>query len=54
VIRFRPIAESDVPLLQKWLERDHVALWWRNEDASQYLAQRTSTIWSSWTAGPSG
>jgi aminoglycoside 6'-N-acetyltransferase len=39
VIAFRPIAEGDVPQLQEWLSREHVATWWRNEDATKYLAQ---------------
>jgi len=39
VIEFRPITEADVPQLQEWLRRDHVAEWWRNEDASRYLEQ---------------
>ena len=39
MISFRPITAGDVPQLQSWLERRHVALWWRNEDASTYLAQ---------------
>jgi len=29
VIEFRPITEADLPLLESWLERAHVALWWR-------------------------
>jgi aminoglycoside 6'-N-acetyltransferase len=29
VIEFRPLAESDLPLLRSWLEREHVRLWWR-------------------------
>lgn len=39
MIEFRPITAADVPQLQAWLERDHVARWWRDEDASTYLAQ---------------
>jgi aminoglycoside 6'-N-acetyltransferase len=37
VIEFRPIAESDIPQLQAWLEREHVLLWWRDEDAEDHL-----------------
>jgi len=37
VIEFRPIAESDVPQLQAWLEREHVSLWWRDEHAEHHL-----------------
>jgi len=31
VIAFRPIAASDMPQLQTWLEREHVSPWWRDE-----------------------
>lgn len=37
MISFRPIAESDLPRLQSWLDRDHVALWWRDERAEDHL-----------------
>lgn len=37
MIAFRPIAESDMPRLQSWLEREHVALWWRDERAEDHL-----------------
>lgn len=39
MIEFRPITEGDVAQLQDWLRREHVAEWWRNEDATRYLAQ---------------
>jgi len=39
VIDFRPISGADFPLLQDWLRREHVARWWRDEDATTYLAQ---------------
>jgi len=39
VIAFRPITDADVPQLQDWLRREHVARWWRDEDAAAYLAQ---------------
>lgn len=29
MIEFRPLAESDLPLLRTWLEREHVRRWWR-------------------------
>lgn len=29
MIEFRPLADSDLPLLRTWLEREHVRLWWR-------------------------
>ena len=37
MIEFRPIAESDLPQLRSWLEREHVALWWRDECAEDHL-----------------
>ena len=37
MIEFRPIAESDVPRLQAWLEREHVSRWWRDERAEDHL-----------------
>lgn len=36
MIEFRPIAASDLPRLQAWLEREHVALWWRDESAEDH------------------
>jgi RimJ/RimL family protein N-acetyltransferase len=39
VIDFRPITERDVAQLQDWLGREHVARWWRDEDATTYLAR---------------
>ena len=38
MIEFRPLAESDLPLLRTWLEREHVRLWWR-EPIEDELAQ---------------
>jgi Acetyltransferase (GNAT) domain len=29
VIEFRPLAARDLPLLEEWLLREHVRLWWR-------------------------
>ncbi|MBV8066099.1 MAG: GNAT family N-acetyltransferase [Actinobacteria bacterium] len=29
MIEFRPLTEADLPLLRVWLEREHVARWWR-------------------------
>lgn len=37
MIEFRPIAESDVPRLQAWLDSEHVALWWRDERVEDQL-----------------
>src|SRR5581483_10416496 len=41
VIEFRPFAESDLPLLRTWLEREHVRLWWR-EPIERELAEDMS------------
>ena len=38
MIEFRPLAESELPLLRTWLEREHVRLWWR-EPIEDELAQ---------------
>jgi aminoglycoside 6'-N-acetyltransferase len=37
MIEFRPLAPDDLPLLREWLEREHVALWWRDERAEDHL-----------------
>jgi len=31
---FRPLAESDPPMLLEWLNRDHLREWWREEEAT--------------------
>jgi aminoglycoside 6'-N-acetyltransferase len=41
VIEFRPLAESDLPLVRDWLEREHVARCWRDpieEALAEYRA----------------
>jgi aminoglycoside 6'-N-acetyltransferase len=30
MIEFRPLAEDDLPLVEEWLGREHVARWWRD------------------------
>lgn len=37
MIAFRPVVESDVARLQAWLDREHVALWWRDARAEDQL-----------------
>ncbi|MGH2970575.1 MAG: GNAT family N-acetyltransferase [Gaiellaceae bacterium] len=37
MIEFRPVAESDLPRLRVWLEREHVSAWWRDERAERHL-----------------
>jgi aminoglycoside 6'-N-acetyltransferase len=41
-VRFRPLRESDLPLLHEWLQREHVRRWWRDsrtldETVAHYL-----------------
>jgi aminoglycoside 6'-N-acetyltransferase len=31
VIAFRPLEEDDLPLVEVWLHREHVARWWRDD-----------------------
>ena len=31
---FKPLAESDLPMLMEWLNRPHLREWWRDEAAS--------------------
>jgi RimJ/RimL family protein N-acetyltransferase len=38
VIEFRPLAESDLPQIEEWLRREHVARWWR-DDIQESLAE---------------
>jgi aminoglycoside 6'-N-acetyltransferase len=38
VIEFRPLEESDLPVLGAWLAREHVRLWWR-KPIEQELAE---------------
>ncbi|HKP19461.1 MAG TPA: GNAT family N-acetyltransferase [Gaiellaceae bacterium] len=30
MIAFEPLAEADLPLIETWLRREHVARWWRD------------------------
>ena len=30
-LEFRPLAESDLPLLHSWLNRPHILEWWNGE-----------------------
>ena len=36
-IRFRPLCEDDLPLLNEWLNRPHVLQWWGGVDAAPDL-----------------
>jgi aminoglycoside 6'-N-acetyltransferase len=41
VIEFRPLTEDDLPLVEQWLRREHVARWWRDaidESIAEYRA----------------
>jgi aminoglycoside 6'-N-acetyltransferase len=35
VIEFRPLAEEDLPLIERWLGEEHVARWWREPVARE-------------------
>src|SRR6185312_9911221 len=35
VIEFRPLAEEDLPLIERWLGEEHVARWWREPVAKE-------------------
>jgi aminoglycoside 6'-N-acetyltransferase len=41
VIEFRPLEQTDLPLLREWLEREHVRRWWR-EPIGEELAHELS------------
>jgi aminoglycoside 6'-N-acetyltransferase len=43
VIEFRPLLESDLPRLERWLRREHVARWWR-EPIEEELEERRAAI----------
>ena len=41
MIEFRPLGEEDLPLVEEWLRRDHVARWWHKaaeESMAEYRA----------------
>jgi aminoglycoside 6'-N-acetyltransferase len=40
-IEFRPLEQTDLPLLREWLEREHVRRWWR-EPIDEELAHELS------------
>lgn len=41
MIEFRPLTEADLPLVDEWLQREHVARWWHKpaqESIAEYRA----------------
>jgi aminoglycoside 6'-N-acetyltransferase len=38
VIAFPPLTEADLPLVEEWLRREHVARWWR-DDIGESIAE---------------
>lgn len=42
-IGFRPLTESDVSLVERWLREEHVALWWR-EPVEEAIEKRVAGI----------
>lgn len=43
MIEFRPLAEGDLPLVEEWLRREHVAPWWR-DDIGESIAEYRGAI----------
>jgi RimJ/RimL family protein N-acetyltransferase len=43
VIEFRPLTADDLPQLEDWLRREHVARWWR-DDIGESLAEYRAAI----------
>lgn len=46
--RFRPVTESDLPLLTRWRSQPHVQQWWgppEDEDAAETLAEGRVAMW---------
>jgi aminoglycoside 6'-N-acetyltransferase len=43
VIEFRPLTDDDLPQIEEWLQRDHVARWWR-DDISESLAEYRAAL----------
>jgi aminoglycoside 6'-N-acetyltransferase-1b len=37
---FRPLSEDDIPLLWEWLNRAHVARWWRGEPSMEEVHEK--------------
>ena len=42
VIEFRPLREEDLPLVARWLGREHVARWWRDADRESLAEYRAA------------
>jgi len=42
-IAFPPLTETDLPLVEEWLRRDHVAPWWR-DDIGESIAEYRRAI----------
>jgi RimJ/RimL family protein N-acetyltransferase len=38
-VRFRPLAERDLPMLVDWLARPHVRQWWGGDDPAPSLEE---------------
>lgn len=43
VIEFRPLTSDDLPLVEEWLRREHVARWWR-DDIGESLAEYRAAL----------
>jgi aminoglycoside 6'-N-acetyltransferase len=43
VIEFAPLTEDDLPQIEEWLRREHVAHWWR-DDISESLVEYRAAL----------
>lgn len=43
MIEFRPLTEGDLPLVEGWLRREHVARWWR-DPIEEAIEKRVASI----------
>ena len=43
MIEFPPLVEADLPQVEEWLRREHVARWWR-DDIGESLAEYRRAI----------
>lgn len=43
MIEFHPLVESDLPQIEEWLRREHVARWWR-DDIEESLAEYRAAL----------
>ena len=44
IIAFPPLREEDVVLVERWLEQDHVARWWRDDIGESVAEYRRALV----------